>query len=107
MSWWVASLISNVCIIVIEYLNREADGTFWDVLPRTALPIGIAQFCLFQSFNGAPHWMMAWVVFILGNATMRVVMVQVTGQPISSWSLILAGVAIILGGSFVLKQGLN
>lgn len=107
MTWWAASLISNACIMAIEYMNRQAQGGWLEVLPQTAPFIILAQFCLFRAFNDAPHWMVAWLVFALGNNTMRVTLVYATGQPIASWPLILAGVAGMIASSYVLKQGLH
>ena len=107
MSWWVASLVSNVCIISTEYLNRTSTDGWVEVLPRTMPLIILAQFCIFRTFNGAPHWMLAWVVFAIGNAAMRVVVVQATGQPIGSWPLVLGGMVVMVGGGFILKLGLR
>lgn len=112
MTWWVASLFSNVVIIGIEYLHRSAPaGTTWLELvtgrPYMIPLYLVAQALLFYAFSGAPNWMMAWLVFVMGNSTMRVATVYATGQPISSWPLVLAGVGGMLACSYVLKQGLN
>ena len=107
--WWVvASLVSNVAINATEYLNRNAPGGWFSVLPQTALLIIIAQFCLFISFKDAPHWMTAWIVFALGNSTLRVAMVYfLAGHEIRHWPTILFGVATVLAGSFAVKAGLK
>ncbi len=107
MPWWVAGLISNACIMAIEYLNRQASGSWLEVLPQTAPFIILSQFCLFLAFNGAPHWMVAWLVFALGNSTMRVGLVYATGQPVGNWPLMLAGVMGMIASSYVLKLGLK
>ena len=108
MTWWVASLVSNACIVMVEYLNRTAPpGDLVAALKNTWPLIAVAQVCLFYSFNGAPHLMIAWLVFALGNSTMRMGMVYTTGQPIGSWPLVLAGVTGMLACSYVLKLGLK
>ena len=108
MTWWMASLISNVAIIMTEYLNRSATGGFASVLPKTLPLIVIAQFCLFRSFNGAPHWLAAWAVFVIGNAIMRVSAVNVmAGHEVSNWYCALTGIGVMVGGAFLVKSGLN
>lgn len=106
--WVVASLVSNVAIIFIEYQNRSATGGWLEVLPFTFIPIFVAQWCLFYSFNSAPHWLVAWLVFSIGNSVMRVGAVQVMADhEIQSWPLVLMGVSVMLGGALVLKMGLR
>ncbi len=108
MPWYLASLLSNVCIILVEYINRGAEGNFWNVLPYTAVPILLAQWCLFVSWNGAPHWMTAWVVFVIGNSIMRLVGVQLGAEhEISQWPHVLLGVTVMLAGSMLVKEGLR
>ncbi len=106
--WWVASIISNLAIITTEYLNRTATGGFLSVLPKTFWLIVIAQVCLFRSFNGAPHWMIAWVVFALGNSLMRVTTVRTfSGHEIGNWWYASSGVAVMLLGALLVKQGMK
>lgn len=108
MTWWMASLGSNVAIIATEYLNRNAVGGWASVLPQTAPLIFVAQFCLFRAFNGAPHWLMAWAVFSIGNAIMRVAAVGFFNPgEVSSWPSVFVGTLIMVGGAFVLKGGLR
>lgn len=108
MPWFVASMLSNVCIILVEYINRGADGNFWQTLPYTGLPILLAQWCLFQAWNGAPHWMTAWVVFVIGNSIMRVVAVQLGAvDEIGHWPHVLLGITVMLAGSLLVKEGLR
>lgn len=105
--WWVASLISNVAIIFTEYTNRSADGGWESALPRTILPIVLAQWCLFHSFNGAPHWFAAWAFFTVGNSIMRVGAVYFFGGSVGSWTHITLGVTVMVGGAFLMKEGLR
>lgn len=110
VTWWAASLLANAAILVTEYLHRSVPvGTSWlEILPR-ALPFYVlAQFFLFRSFSGAPHWFTASVVFSLGNAAMRILAVYgVAGHEVSSWARVLAGTAIMLSGAILLKGGLR
>lgn len=106
--WWAASLLSNVVIIATEHINRHATAGWLSVLPQTLPLIVIAQFCLFRAFNGAPHWMWAWAVFALGNATMRLVAVGMFGTDgMGNWLRVIAGVVIMLGGALFMKSGLR
>ncbi len=107
MQWWVASLISNVAIILTEYLNRHATGGWTSVLPQTAPLIILAQFCLFRAFNDAPHWFTAWAVFTVGNSIMRVSAVGLFGEKVGNWPLAAASIAIMMGGAFILKTALK
>jgi len=109
MTWWMASLAGNAAIIAIEYFNRSATGSWAETLLRTAPLIVLAQYFLFVSFNGAPHWFTAWAVFSLGNSVMRVAMVAATtaGGGVASWPQVLAGIAAILAGQYYLKGGLR
>ena len=107
MTWIFVSLLSNVAIIATEMLNRSSP-TLLAAMPRTLPLIAIAQVCLYYAFHGAPHWLMAWVVFTVGNAVMRIAAIQVWGAgEIGSWPYAIAGICIMLGGAMVVKQGLS
>lgn len=109
MPWWVPSLVANACIIATEYLNASAKGGWASVLPRTAVLIVVAQYCLFKSFNGAPHWLVAWAVFTIGNSGMRVAWVSLAGgeHSVGSWTHALLGITVMIGGAFLVKEGLR
>ncbi len=108
MTWWIASLISNVSIILTEYLNRTGDGNWVSVLPKTLPLIILAQWCLFRAFNGAPNWMIAWMMFTIGNAIMRVIAVNfMAGHEVGNWYYTLCGVSVMIAGSFLVKSGLH
>lgn len=106
--WIVASLVSNAAIIATEYLNRTATGTWATVLPKTFPLIVIAQYCLFKAFNGAPHWLIAWGVFTIGNSVMRIgaVATFVPGE-VTSWARAIIGVGIMMVGALLIKSGLK
>lgn len=108
MTWWLASLIANVSIIFTEYTNRAHPGGWTEALPYTFLPIVLAQWCLWLSFSGAPHWLTAWAVFTVGNSVMRVGGVYVmSGHEVTSWSHALLGITVMIGGAFLVKEGLR
>lgn len=105
--WWTASLISNVAIIFTEYMNRATPGGWGAALPKTFVPIVLAQWCLYVAFNGAPHWLAAWAFFTIGNSLMRVVAVYYFGGAVGSWAHVMLGITVMLGGAFLLKEGLR
>ena len=109
LPWWLGGLVANVFIQCVEYLNRhhgEPDDNFLDQLWVTWPLILVAQYGLWCSFRGAPHWLLAWGVFTVGNAVMRLGLVGLTGQPITSWGYVTFGVSLILLGGLVMKEGL-
>jgi uncharacterized membrane protein HdeD (DUF308 family) len=92
----------------VEFINRTTPGGWLHALPRSALLIVVAQWCLYRCWNGAPHWMIAWVLFALVNSIMRVALVYfVSGENVNNWWHVLAGVATMLLGSFLIKEGLS
>ena len=108
LNWWTASLLSNACIIFVEYANRNAAGGWTTALPYTVIPIIMAQYCLFLTFNGAPHWLAAWMVFTVGNSIMRVAAIS-TWAPgeVTDWRLVVAGVVGMITFALVTKEGLK
>lgn len=108
MPWYAAAVVSSLCIMVVEYVNRHTDGGFIDALPYTVVPIVLAQWCLFHAWSGAPHWLTAWAVFAVGSSMMRVVAVHLfAGHEVSSWPFITAGITVMLVGSQLVKEGLR
>lgn len=110
MTWWAYSLLSNVAIMVSEYLHRSVPaGSPWiELLPKVGLVYIVAQFCLFKSYSGAPNWFTAWMVFSIGNSLMRVVAVHLFANgEVTSWSNVSMGIAVMMAGAFLLKEGLK
>ena len=108
MPWYLTAVASSFCIMVVEYVNRGAEGSFWQTLPYTGVPILLAQWCLFNTWNGAPHWLTAWIVFAVGSSMMRVVAVHLFArQEVISWPIIMSGITVMLVGSQLVKEGLK
>ena len=102
--WWVASLVANVCIVRIEFINRTVDGNFLDVLPQTWWMIAIAQWGLFNSWNGAHSMMIAWAGFTAMNNVMRLASVQwAVGEPPSLLTAV--GSAGMFLCAYLIKMG--
>lgn len=106
--WWGWSLIANACIQLTEYINHTTPEGWSSALWKTAPLIVLAQYGLWASFSGSKTLFAAWIVFTLGNAVMRVAMVHTfLGGQVSSWPTVGAGLAVMIGGSLLLKQGLS
>lgn len=105
MYWWiVASLLANVAIMAVEFLNRT-QPSLGEALWRTWPLIVLAQVGLYFAWHHAPHMMMAWVVFAVGNSLMRVAVVGgVLGEPMR-FSWIALGIGLTFAGSWAIKMG--
>lgn len=109
MPWWAASLLANVAVIAIEWINHAGGYGSW---PRTLLRTGplivVAQWGLYRAFSTADHWLWAWAVFTIGNAVMRVAANGLlAGNQVGSWGHVMTGIAVMILGSLVLKGGLR
>lgn len=100
--WWILSIISNAAIITTEYMNR-IQPTQLEALRYTWLLILIAQTCLYYSYNGAPSLMGAWVMFTIGNSTMRLAMAgTILGEPLKiHWALLAC--VLMISGAYCIK----
>lgn len=107
--WWAASLLSNVCIMCVEYMNHAGGyGSFSATFLRTAPLILVAQWGLYRAFSGAEHWLIAWAVFTVGNSIMRVSAVYtLQGDEVGNWFQVMTAIGIMMGGAFLLKGGLR
>jgi hypothetical membrane protein len=103
--WWViASVMANAAIIAVECLNRT-QPSLGDAMVRTWPLIVLAQVGLYFSWHHAPHMMVAWLVFTVGNSIMRVIATtSVLGEPMKIWWVLL-GIALMFAGSLAIKQG--
>ena len=103
--WWVASIIANFTIMTIEYLNRSGGYATWrEALVHTGPFIIVAQWGLFYAFRDAPTFMMAWMVFTVGNSMLRLGNAHfLVGEPLN-WKII-TGVGLMLLASYFLKIG--
>lgn len=103
--WWVAGLVANAAIMVVEYLNRTGQyATFWHALLHTGLFIVIAQWGLWASWSRAPSLMLAWAMFTAGNSAFRLVSARwFVGEPLSERTLI--GVGLMALALYCMKSG--
>lgn len=106
MPWYLWSITASLSVIVVEYLNRTVGvgRSFWSILPYTIVPIALAQAALHGSWSRAPTIFVAWVCFSLGTATTRIVMATYALGEVPS-ATTLAGIALMLGGAFLVKAG--
>lgn len=101
--WWIGSLVANVGIARIEYLNRIAKfDSFEDALTHTWWLILISQYGLFNAWNGAPSFMAAWAVFTAGNFFLRLISARfLVGEPMTIWTYV--GALCVFAGGAVVK----
>ena len=105
ITWWMASLLANVNIAVVEYMNRSGgyDG-FWNTLVRTSPFILLAQYGLYKCWVGAPSFMLAWAFFTMGNLVLRLLSNHyMVGEGLSVSAA--AGVCLVVGGVALVKMG--
>ena len=103
--WWAASIMANVSIMFVEYLNRAGGfASFFDAIKVTAPLIFVAQIGLFYAWRDAPSLMFAWAFFTVGNTLLRLVnTTYLAGEPLG-WTT-LAGVSVMFGGACLIKAG--
>ncbi len=104
-TWWMASILANVAIGVVEYLNRTAGyANFGTAILHTLPFVAAAQLGLFYAWRDAPSFMIAWAVFTVGNSLLRMVNAQFfVGEPMS-WATV-AGISVMFGGVYLIKVG--
>lgn len=103
MPWWAWSLVANVAINTIEYLNRTAGfATVWDAFKVTGPLIVLAQVGLFHAWQGAPSLMLAWIFFFACNTAMRLGSVHfLVGEPVTWRHLV--GMVLAFVGVWLIK----
>jgi hypothetical protein len=96
--------MANAAIIAVEYLNRT-QPSLGDAMLRSWPLIVVAQVGLYFTWHHAPHMMVAWMVFSVGNSLMRLAVVGgVLGEPMKlGW--VALGIGLMFAGSFAIKQG--
>jgi multidrug transporter EmrE-like cation transporter len=103
LPWWAWSLVANVAINVIEFLNRTRGYTGpIDAFKETAPLIVLAQIGLLYCWKGAPSMMLAWAFFSSMNALMRLVSNHFfVDEPLSlkGW----LGVSVMFAGMYLVK----
>ena len=96
------SLVANFTIAYIEYLNRVVQfATFGHALRVTWPLILVAQCGLFYAWRGAPALMVAWMVFFIGNVTLRLGTTWAAGEPPNLQ--VAAGLALVVAGALTIK----
>ena len=105
--WFVWSIVANVTIAVIEYLNRTGGYEhFGQAFLRTGSLIFVAQIGLFYAWRDAPSFMFAWVVFNGGNVLLRLVSAHFfVGERLSL--SVAFGVAFVVLGGHLVRQGIG
>lgn len=103
MTWWLASLVANLSIGVIEWANRtQGFPSFLHAITMTGPLIVVAQWGLWKAWDTAPSFLLAWAFFTACNGIIRL---------LSSWLLVgepptlgvLAGVAVVYAGVYIVK----
>jgi len=105
VNWVLWSLLANVSALLVEYVNRkDMFGGFLAGLPYTIWPMVVIQVALYYSFKTAPTYMMAAMVFTVGNAVLRVVSNSMFVNEELNWMIGL-GVAGMVVSGIVVKVG--
>lgn len=105
MNWMVWSLVANISVLSIEWVNRKDyfDG-FINGLPYTIWPILLAQVALYYTFREAPSYMTAWAMFTVGNAILRIISNSVFVNEQLNWYIGL-GVLGMISCGYLIKIG--
>lgn len=99
-------MIANLLIVHIEYQNHTASGGWLSVLPKTAIPTVVSAFFLFHAFNGATHWLFAWLMFAVGMMGLRLVLIYAwEGHQVERWDYVTMGVLLVLVGALLIRRG--
>lgn len=105
-TWVLFSLMANVSVQFVEYLNRSGSAGFFRTLVVTGPFIVLAQWGLYESWRNAPHFLAAWLVFTVGNAVARLAVSRyVLGETYNWYAAV--GVAMIMAGALVTKSALH
>lgn len=105
MVWWMAAILANVNITIVEYLNRNGGySSFPEAIWHTGVFILVAQYGLYRCWVGAPSFMLAWAFFTAGNLILRLISNQYfVGEPLNVYGWL--GVCMVVGGVQLVKWG--
>lgn len=105
MTWWMASILANVGIAVVEYLNRtQSYEGFHNAVMVTGPFILVAQYGLWRAWDGAPSFMLAWAFFTACNGLLRLISAQwFVGEGLNLTTMV--GVSVIYAGVYLIKVG--
>ena len=104
MTWWMASIIANLCVARVEYVNRITAGGFFEALGQNWWAIALMQWGLYRCWSGAPSFMFAWAFFTVGNMLLRLMTARVFLEEPISW-ITLAGVSLAFLAAYLVKIG--
>ncbi len=105
--WFVWSILSNLAIAVIEYLNRTGGFAHpGEAFLRTGWLIVVAQVGLFYAWRDAPSFMVAWAMFTAGNIGLRVLSAHfLVGERLTMH--VAFGIGLVLLGGHLVRQGIG
>jgi hypothetical protein len=100
------SLMANVAIQAVEYVNRSGEGGFLFTFSRTWPLILLAQWGLFETWRHAPHFLTAWLFFTVCNAAMRLTVSKyLLGETFAWWGPL--GVVGMMGCAMIVSRSLH
>jgi hypothetical protein len=104
LPWWVASLLGNLAILRVEFLNRSNPGDLFGTLALSWPWVILGQVCLFYSYSRAPSLLAAWIMFSGANALLRLLVVRLfLNEPLNiPWALL--AVACVMTGAYSVKM---
>jgi len=98
------ALFANINVLTLEYVYRVGTfNSFVSSVPYTIVPILLAQWALFMLFKTAPTYMLAWAMFAVGNAVLRLIPNYYLNEGINMQ--IIAGIGFMVGGMYLIKLG--
>lgn len=104
MKWWLWSWVAVAAIQYVENVNRQAEGSFWQTLPATFLPIALAQIALFYTWRDCPKMLIGWACFTAVNSVVRVLNATfLIGEPLNG--TVLCGTTVVLLGGLMISFG--
>lgn len=106
MHWMVWSLMANLCITTIEYLNRSMGfASFSRALMVTAPLILVAQLGLYKVWSQAPTILTAWAFFSVTNSLLRLASAKWLMGETVDWRHV--GVVGLMFGCALLMKGMK
>lgn len=102
MHWILWLCLSNIMIMLLEYLYRAGHySSFLNALPYIIIPVLISQCGLFYGFRGASSIFIAGATFTLINVLLRVVNSYILHEPPNNYNWL--GLVLLIVSIFLLK----